>query len=316
MKGCILDQSSFDRGDIDLSKLLSSLDSWSHYQSSVNEEAAERIAGASVVITNKVRLDRETIMSAQELKLVMLAATGTDNVDLEACREKGVIVCNARQYSNPAVVQHTFTLILCLTTNLISFQQDVRAGNWSQSNIFCLLDHPIRELENKTIGIIGYGNLGSAVANVAKAFGMSVEICQRPNTQPSQGRLLLPDLLHKADVVSIHCPLTEDTKNLISTAEFEQMKSDAILINTARGAIVDSSALITALESKQIGGAGIDVLDKEPPDPDYPLIQTNLSNLIVTPHNAWASKESRQRLVHQLCDNLNSWLAGSPKNAV
>jgi len=316
MKGCILDQSSFDRGDIDLSKLLSSLDSWSHYDSTVNEEAAKRIADASVVITNKVRLDRETILAAENLKLVMLAATGTDNVNLEACREKGVVVCNARQYSNPAVVQHTFTLILCLTTNLISFQQDVRAGNWSRSNIFCLLDHPIRELENKTIGIIGYGNLGSAVATVAKAFGMNVEICQRPNTQPSQGRLLLPDLLNKADVVSIHCPLTEDTRNLLSTTEFEQMKSDAILINTARGAIVDSSALITALNSKQIGGAGIDVLDKEPPDPNYPLINTNLTNLIVTPHNAWASKESRQRLVHQLSDNLNSWLAGSPRNVV
>jgi len=316
MKGCILDQSSFDRGDVNLSKLLSTLDSWTQHESTTNEEALNRIAGASVVITNKVRLDRETIMASEDLKLVMLAATGTDNVDLEACRERGVIVCNARQYSNPAVVQHTFTLILCLTTNLISYEQDVRAGNWSRSNVFCLLDHPIRELENKTIGIIGYGNLGSAVAGVAKAFGMNVEICQRPNTQPSQGRLLLPDLLSKADVISLHCPLTEDTKNLLSTPEFEQMKEDAILINTARGAIVDSSALITALESNQIGGAGIDVLDKEPPEPNYPLINTNLSNLIVTPHNAWASKESRQRLVHQLSNNLNSWLAGSPQNVV
>ncbi len=316
MKGCILDQSSFDLNDLDLSPLLDCLDSWDHHPSTVHEDAAGRIAGATVVITNKVRLDRETILAAESLKLVMLAATGTDNVDLEACRKKGIVVCNARQYSNAAVVQHTFALMLGLSTNLIAYQDDVRSGKWSESKIFCLLDHPIRELENKTLGIVGYGNLGSSVASVAKAFGMQVVICQRPNTAPTKGRLPLSALLQQADFISIHAPLTADTRHLFSTAEFEQMKSDAVLINTARGAIVDADALVTALQSGQIGGAGIDVLDQEPPRSTYPLLGNDIPNLIVTPHTAWASVESRRRLVQQLTDNLQGWLAGAPRNIV
>ncbi|MBX2868932.1 MAG: D-2-hydroxyacid dehydrogenase [Acidiferrobacterales bacterium] len=301
---------------MNLTPLLSCLDSWDHYDSTVHGDAAERITDAAVVITNKVRLDRQTILQAEHLKLVMLAATGTDNVDLAACKEKGVLVCNARQYSNAAVVQHTFALMLSLSTNLLAYHEDVRNGKWSQSPIFCLLDHPIRELENKTLGIVGYGNLGSSVAEVAKAFGMQVVICQRPNAAPSAGRLPLSEFLQSADFISIHAPLTADTKHLFSSAEFEQMKPDAVLINTARGAIVDVEALVTALQSGQIGGAGIDVLDQEPPENNYPLLGRDIPNLIVTPHTAWASVESRRRLVEQLTDNLKGWLAGEPRNIV
>jgi len=316
MKGCILDNRSFDRDDIDSRSLIDQLDQWKVYGSSRNEEVDNKIADCEVVITNKVRINRATIERAEKLRLVMLAATGTDNVDLEACKERGITVCNARQYSNPAVVQHTFTLMLSLMTNVISYQRDVKQGKWSKSDIFCLLDYPIMEMEGKTIGIIGYGNLGSAVAKVAEAFGMVVKICQRPNSKPVDGRLALTRLVEISDVISIHCPLTPDTHHLISTEQFSLMKQNAILINTARGAIVDVSALAHALRNRQISGAGIDVLDQEPPGPDYPLLSDDIPNLLLTPHNAWATFESRQRLVQQLAENLSGWLQGSPRNVV
>ena len=316
MKGCILDSNSFDRGDISLDPLLDQLDSWKIFPSSTNDEVEEKIDECDVVITNKVRLERSTLEKTEHLKLVMLAATGTDNVDLVACQEKGIAVTNARQYSNPAVVQHTFTLILALMTNLIRYQHEVTQGKWSESAIFCLLDHPIAELEGKTLGIIGYGNLGSAVARIAEAFGMKLAICQRPNSSPKSGRLPLLELLNQSDVVSIHCPLTADTHHLIGEKELLQMKQSAILVNTARGAIVDPQALASALEAGTIAGAGIDVLDQEPPPVNHPLLNPALSNLILTPHNAWATKESRQRLVAQMADNLSLWMQGNPRNLV
>lgn len=316
MKGCILDNSSFDRKDIDIGVLSSQLDEWKIFNSSRQQDVDNRISDCEVVITNKVRITRNNIECADRLGLILLAATGTDNVDLEACKEKGIMVCNARQYSNPAVVQHTFTLILSLMTNIIAYQHDVKQGKWSNSDIFCLLDHPIRELEGKTLGIIGYGNLGSAVARVAEAFGAVVKICQRPNSAPVDGRLQLSDLLSVSDILSIHCPLTPDTHHLIGATEFSSMKQSAILINTARGAIVDVDALAEALKSGQISGAGIDVLDQEPPAPDYPLLATDIPNLILTPHNAWATLESRQRLVQQMADNLCGWLQNTPQNRV
>lgn len=316
MKGCILDKRSFDRGDIKLTGLTEQLEHWQHFESTTDDEVAGKIADCEVVITNKVQLTRETIEGAEKLRLVLLAATGTDNVDLNACRERGIVVCNARQYSNPAVVQHTFTLMLCLMTNVIRYHEDVTTGNWSRSDIFCLLNYPIREMEGRTLGIIGYGNLGKAVANVALSFGMRVEICQRPNSKPVPGRMPLSDLLGASDVVSIHCPLTPDTHHLLNQQTFAKMKSDAILINTARGAIVESDSLAAALRKGAIGGAGIDVLDQEPPRPDHPLLVDDIPNLIVTPHNAWGTRESRQRLVAQMAANLKSWRDGSPQNVV
>lgn len=316
MKGCILDKRSFDRGDIELTHLTEQLEHWQHFESTTNDEVTRKIADCEVVITNKVQLTRENIENAEKLRLVLLAATGTDNVDLNACRERGIIVCNARQYSNPSVVQHTFTLMLCLMTNVIRYHADVSAGNWSGSDVFCLLDYPIREMEGRTLGIIGYGNLGKAVANVALSFGMRVEICQRPNSKPVAGRMPLSDFLAASDIVSIHCPLTPDTHHLMNQQAFAKMKSDAILINTARGAIVDSNSLAVALRRGVIGGAGIDVLDQEPPSPDHPLLVDDIPNLIVTPHNAWGTRESRQRLVAQMAANLKSWRSDCPQNVV
>ena len=316
MKGCILDKRSFDRDDIAVEKLTGQLPDWRQYESSEEAQVKERISGCDVVITNKVRLSRQTIENANELKLILIAATGTDNVDLKACKDQGVVVCNARQYSNPAVVQHTFNLILCLMSNFTRYQSDVESGKWSESDVFCLLDYPIRELAGRSIGIIGYGNLGRAVASVAKAFGMKVNLCQRPNTEPVSGRLPLHELLSVSDIVSLHCPLTTDTHHLINHSTLSMMKSESILINTARGAIIEPESLVSALRQGTIGGAGIDVLDVEPPPKDHPLLESGIPNLIVTPHNAWGTQESRQRLVDQMADNLKSWREGSPKNAV
>ena len=299
-----------------MGSLLRQLDDWSSFHASQHEQAAERIQGAHVVITNKVRLDRSTIFACDSLRLVLIAATGTDNVDLDACRERGVTVCNARRYSRPAVVQHTFTLILALFTNLVAYREDVRRGNWSRSDIFCLLDHPIRELEGKTLGIIGLGDLGGRVADIARAFGMSVVIAARPGSAPRNGRLALDEFLGSADVISLHCPLTPQTRHLLSTEQFRLMRREAILVNTARGGIIDAAALAEALRSGAIAGAGIDVLDPEPPPPDHPLLAADIPNLIVTPHNAWGTRESRQRLVMQMAENLSRWLGGDPANAV
>ena len=316
MKGCILDKRSFDRDDIEVEQLTRQLNDWKQFESSTDAQVDKRIADCDVVITNKVRLSRQNIEGASKLKLILVAATGTDNVDLEACKQMNVVVCNARQYSNPAVVQHTFNLMLCLMTNFPLYQNDVATGKWSESDVFCLLDYPIRELAGKSLGIIGYGNLGKAVSRVAEAFGMQVNICQRPNTGPASGRLPLSEFLSVSDIVSLHCPLTPDTHHLINHSTLSMMKSDAILINTARGAIIEPESLVLALKQGAIGGAGIDVLDAEPPPKNHPLLDKNIPNLLVTPHNAWGTRESRQRLVNQMADNLRSWHDGSPKNVV
>ncbi|MGI9317678.1 MAG: NAD(P)-dependent oxidoreductase, partial [bacterium] len=256
------------------------------------------------------------IERADQLGLILIAATGTDNVDLEACKERGIVVCNARQYSNPAVVQHTFTLMLCLMTNILRYQRDVVSGRWDQSDIFCLLDYPIREMSGKSLGIVGYGNLGKAVAKIARGFDMQINICQRPNSEPQAGRLPLNELLAESDVVSLHCPLTPDTYHLFNRETLSLMKPDSILINTARGAIVEPESLVSALKAGNLGGAGIDVLDSEPPSKNHPLLAKDIANLLVTPHNAWGTRESRQRLLDQMATNLRSWRDGSPQNVV
>ncbi len=316
MKGCLLDQRSFDRDDIRLQGLLNRLDHWVCYPSSRPIQVAERIQGCEVVVTNKVPLDRAAIGQSDVLQLVLVAATGTDHVDLPACRERGVVVCNATGYSRPAVVQHTLALMLNLMTHLPAYREAVHRGDWCRSDVFCLLDHPIRELEGRTLGILGYGDIGREVARIGQALGMRVVIAARPRTEPTGDRLGLEDFLATSDVISLHCPLNRDTRCLLSTAQFHRMKSNAVLINTARGGIVDPQALARALRSGQIAGAGIDVLDPEPPPPDHPLLATDIPNLIVTPHNAWGTLESRQRLVSQLEANLVAWQSGAPRNVV
>ncbi len=314
--GVVLDLATIDRGDIDLGPLLRTCPRWELHERSGPAERAARIAAAEVVVTNKVVLDRDAIAGAKGLRLIAVAATGTNNLDLAAARERGIAVCNVRGYATPAVAQHVFGLILALTTRLLDYRRAVAEGAWERSGQFCLLDFPIRELGGRTLVILGFGELGRGVARLGEAFGMEVKVAQRPGGEPRPGRLPLPELLAIADVLSIHTPLTEATHNSIGERELGLMKPDAILINTARGGIVDEQALAEALRAGRLGGAGVDVLTQEPPPADQPLLDPSIPNLILTPHVAWASRESRQRLVGEIGRNIEAFYAGESRNRV
>jgi glycerate dehydrogenase len=279
-------------------------------------EVAARIEGFQVVLANKAVLDRRAIAGNRQLRLIALTATGTNNVDTAAAREAGVAVCNLRDYCTPSVVQHVFALLLALTHRLADYQALVRAGRWQQAGQFSVFDHPIRELAGRAMGIVGYGALGRGVARAAEAFGMQVLLANRPGTAPADGRHDLDEMLPRLDVLSLHCPLTEATRGLVSRARLSRMKPDAVLINTARGALVDAQALADALRSGRLGGAGIDVLEREPPPADHPLLDPAIPNLIVTPHVAWAAREARQRCLDELALNVESFLAGGRRNRV
>jgi glycerate dehydrogenase len=315
MLGVFLDLDSLDRHDLDLGALRATLPEWRLHPSTAPDEVAERIATAEVVVSNKVVLDEALLAGAPRLKLIAIAATGSNNVDLAAAERLGIRVCNIRRYATPSVVQHVFALLLALVRNLPHYQQAAVDGHWQQSEQFCLLDYPIRELGGLRLGIVGYGELGRAVAEVAgKAFGMQLLIAQRPDGPSQQGRLPLQELLPQVDVLSLHCPLSAQTRNLIGVKELALMKPDALLINTARGGIVDEHALAEALRAGRLGGAGIDVLETEPPVADSPLLADDIPNLIVTPHVAWASREARQRLADQLAENIRAFIDGTPQN--
>jgi glycerate dehydrogenase len=317
MLGVFLDKDSLDLGDIDCSALDSSLTEFRHYPSTRLEQVVERLADAQVVISNKVMLTAATLEQAPQLKLICVAATGTNNVDLKAAAQRGITVCNCQRYSTPSVVQHVFALLLALFTRLPDYHRAVQEGRWQTAAQFCLLDFPIRELAGKTLGIVGYGELGKAVARLAEAFGMQVLIAQRPGTvEPQEGRIPLHTLLPQVDVLTLHCPLTPATRGLIGEGELALMRRDAVLINAARGGIVDELALAKALRRGALGGAGVDVLTEEPPVHGNPLLEPDSPNLIVTPHSAWGSREARQRLVHQLAENIHGFLTGQPVRVV
>lgn len=315
-RGVLLDEASFTLGDLDLNGLFSLLAHWQRYPATENHQRYERLESAAVAIINKVRLDAELIESLPRLRLVLLAATGTDNVDLDACRAHGITVCNVSDYCTASVAQHVFALILALSTSLMDYARETVTGDWSRARHFSTLSYPIHELEGKAMGLVGYGTLARGVEKLAQAFGMRCLISERPGAQPRPGRLSFEAVLSEADVISLHCPLTPDTKHLINASAMERMKPGAILINTARGAVVDNIALACALRAGQIGGAGIDVLEQEPPAPDHPLLQPGVPNVIVTPHTAWASIEARQRLMDRVTENLAAWLQGRPINVV
>lgn len=281
-----------------------------------NAQVAERIAGAEAVLANKAVLDRAAIAGNPQLKLIALTATGTDNVDLAAAREAGVAVCNLRDYCTPSVVQHVFAMLLALTHRLGDYQALVRAGRWQEAGRFSVFDHPIRELAGRTLGIVGFGTLGRAVAQVAAAFGMRVAVANRPGGEAQPGRFDFDEMLPRLDALSLHCPLTDATRGLVSRERLARMKPDAVLVNTARGALVDAKALADALRAGRLGGAGIDVLEREPPPPDHPLLDPVIPNLIITPHVAWAARESRQRCLDELAENVASFLAGGRRNRV
>jgi glycerate dehydrogenase len=270
-----------------------------------------------VVLTNKVRLNRDLIEGAGSLRVIGLTATGTNNIDLTAARERGVAVCNIRDYCTPSVVQHVLGVLLHLTHHLAEYSREAVDGTWMRATSFGLLHHPIRELRGRTLGIVGWGALGSAVARACEsALGMQVIVANRPGGAAQPDRVDLDELLARADVVSLHCPLTPETTGLISAARLARMKPDAILINTARGALVDVTALAAALRARRLGGAAIDVLPEEPPVGGSPLFAPDLTNLIVTPHMAWAARESRQRCLDELAANIEDCRRGGTRGRV
>jgi len=312
MRGVILDCDSLGPDDLDFSALYDLPVSWTVYGNCPASEVVERIGDAEIVMTNKTVVDAATLSQAPNLKLITLPATGTNVVDLVAASEQGVVVCNAVNYGTASVVQHVWALILALTTNLQSYSRGVMDGSWGESEMFCLLQYPVRELEGKTLGIVGAGDLGRGVAKIAQAFGMQVIFAALPerNHLDDLPRLALHELLPRVDILSLHCPLTPQTKGLISSAELALMKTSALLINTARGPLIDEPALKQALVKGEIAGAGLDVLSAEPPVGGNLLIDNAVPNLIITPHSAWIAAESRQRLMGQVVENISAFLEG------
>jgi glycerate dehydrogenase len=311
-----LDLATIDRKDIQWSSLQDAAKHWDWHQATTPEQMPERVLDADLVISNKVVLDRSTLAACKNLKLICIAATGTNNVDLEAAKEFGIAVTNVTGYGTASVVQHVFSLILSLITKQRQYQEAINSGEWQRSTQFCLLDYPIWELSGKRMGILGYGELGRAVGQVAEAFGMQLLVAQRPGGKPVTGRLPLDELLPQVDVLSLHVPLAENTRHLIGERELALMQPHALLINTARGGIVDETALAVALNKGELGGAGVDVLTREPPVEANPLLDATIPNLIVTPHIAWASREARQRLVDGVVDNIRAYLSGKHLNRV
>lgn len=316
MRGVFLDSATVDQHDLDLDALQSSLPDWTIRSATPVDEVGKAIQGAHIVISNKVMLDRQILQFADSLRLICVAATGFNNVDLAAAAERDITVCNARGYATTSVVEHVFSLILALTRHLHDYRTAVNEGKWRNSESFCLLDYPIRELAGQTLGIIGYGELGRATATMGEAFGMKILVAQRLWNKPQPGRTPLNQLLSQSDIISLHCPLTDMTRNLIDHNEFALMSKDTLLINAARGGIVNESALKLALQSGQIAGAAIDVLSEEPPRQGNPLLDEAIPNLIVTPHIAWASIKSRQSLINELTENIHAFLSGKPRNVV
>ncbi|MDM1756774.1 MULTISPECIES: 2-hydroxyacid dehydrogenase [Acinetobacter] len=311
MKGVFLDYSSLDKNDLNFNDLKSYFDDFKLYTSTTPEQLLERIQDVDVVISNKVVLAAEHIQQAKNLKLILISATGTNNVDLVQAKQHGIVVCNCQGYGTAAVAQHTLALMLALATSLIQYDRAVKQGQWNNSPIFCLLDFPIVELSGKTLGIVGYGELGQAVARLAEAFGMRVLLAALPNRKMDASRIALAELLPQVDFLTLHCPLTEQTRDLIGAKEFELMKNSAFLINCARGGIVNEQALANALRQGQIAGAATDVLTVEPPTQGNVLLGEDIPNLIITPHSAWGSVDARQRIVSQLTENLKAFINGN-----
>jgi len=288
---------------------------WIEYGETFSEQVVERLRGATIVISNKLPLREAELSQLPDLKLIAIAATGSDNIDLDYCRARGIAVSNARGYAANSVPEHVLMMILALRRNLLAYREDVQTGKWNLSNQFCLLTHPLHDIKGSTLGIIGYGSIGKAMARLGKSMSMKVLISEHKNAAAiREGRTSFDDTLRESDVVSFHCPLTEGTRDMFGAAEFAMMKRDALLINTARGGLVKDAALIEALQKGLIGGAGYDALREEPPRDGSPLLDLDLPNFIVTPHVAWASNEAVQVLADQVIDNIEAFIAGTPRN--
>ena len=316
MRSVFLDFGTVSHGDLDPACLTEALPGLVLHEYTPQEQVAGRIAGCEVVLLNKCRIPGPMMAANPQLRLIALTATGVDNVDVAAARQAGIAVANLRDYCTPSVVQHVFALLLALTHHVEDYDRFVASGEWGRSGQFSVFPFPIRELRGRVMGIVGYGALGRGVARVAEAFGMQVRVANRPGGTRVEGRIDLAELLPAADVLSLHCPLTPATRGLIGEQELARMKPDAVIINTARGALIDAAALATALRVGRLGGAGIDVLEREPPSDGNPLLAGDVPNLIVTPHVAWAARESRQRCLDELAANVRAFLAGERRNRV
>ncbi|MDO5638891.1 MAG: D-2-hydroxyacid dehydrogenase [Neisseria sp.] len=287
------------------------------YSSAESADTAACIAGADIVVCNKMPLTAAHIAANPQLKLIAVAATGVNNIDLDAARAAGVAVCNIRAYGNESVAEHAFMLMIALMRNLPAYQRDVAAGLWAQSPYFCHFGAPMRDLNGKTLAIFGRGGIGNTLAGYARAFNMEVVFGEHKHAETVRdGYVAFGEALRRADVVSLHCPLTDATANMIGEAELQHMKPGAVLINCGRGGLVDETALVAALKYGQLGGAGFDVLSEEPPRHGNPLLKARLPNLIITPHMAWASEEAQNRLFDILQANIEAFVAGAPQNVV
>jgi glycerate dehydrogenase len=288
---------------------------WQEYAATTPEEVVQRLKGAGIAITNKVPLRREALVLLPELRMIAVAATGTEHVDIACCRERGIAVANIRNYAVHAVPEHAFMLILALRRNLIAYREDLRQGLWRQADQFCLFTHPMRDLYGSTLGIVGYGALGQAVARLGEAFGMRLLVAEHKGAGTLRpGFTAFEQVLQESDVVTLHAPLNAQTRNLIAAPEIALMQTHALLINTARGGLVDERALADALQHGAVGGAGFDVLSEEPPRHGNVLLELSLPNLLLTPHVAWASKEAMQKLADQLMDNIEGFVRGESRN--
>ncbi|MBQ0934258.1 D-2-hydroxyacid dehydrogenase [Ideonella paludis] len=291
---------------------------WVQHGKTLPEEVTKRVVDADVLVVNKVRLDAQSLSAAPHLRLIAVAATGTNHIDLEACRRRGIVVSNIRNYAAHTVPEHTLALLFALRRSVCAYRDAVRAGRWQAAGQFCFFDHPIRDLAGSTLGVIGDGVLGQAVARLGEALGMRVLMSGHKGRQ-GQGTLYTPfeEVLARSDVLTLHCPLTPQTRHMIGAPEFAQMARSPLLINTARGGLVDESAVGPALDAGQIAGAAFDVTEQEPPPADHPFMALlDRPNFILTPHVAWASQEATQALADQLIDNIEAFQRGAPVNVV
>jgi len=290
---------------------------WQEYPTTAAGTLAERLRDATIAITNKVPLRAETLRGLPQLRMIAVAATGYDVIDIDYCRSHGIAVANIRNYALHTVPEHAFALITALRRNLLAYRRDVEQGRWQQVEQFCFFDYPIRDLYGATLGIIGEGVLGQGTARIARGFGMQVLFADHaPPKAPEVVFTPFEEVLAQSDVISLHVPLTAETRNIIGAEQLRKMKRTAILINTARGGLVDEQALAQALKQGVIAGAGFDVLSKEPPREGNPLLELRLPNFILTPHVAWASDGAMQFLADQLIDNIEAFVGGRPQNLV
>ncbi|HBM28344.1 D-2-hydroxyacid dehydrogenase [Halomonas sp. CnH100-B] len=297
--------------DIDLTAIRNAVTHLEIHQQSTTAQACERLAKADIAIVNKVKLDAETLAQLPSLRLICVLATGLNNIDLEAAKAHGIVVKNVSAYGTASVSQHTLMLMLSLANRLPRYQADIADGKWQNSDFFCLQDHPTLQLSGKQLVMVGQGELGSEVARLAEAFGMQVTFAARPGNEQNDQRPSLDELLPTADVISLHCPLNEATKHLLDKARLAKAKSSLLIVNCARGGIIDEVAALEALRNGDIGGLAVDVLPAEPPRDGHPLLDALANaeplNLIVTPHNAWITPEARQNIVALTADNIRAW---------